>query len=326
MSAAVHTLLESPHLDIRCHDGDFPVDVNVFAKLPKGAEVISASRFGSSAWTVTARLQVRIPDGTQRQYFLKCATDTAGRRLIEGEYVALTELYKAAPNFVPEPHGWGEFSTGNPETYFILMDFIDMESRIPDPMKLCSKLVNLHRSSVSPTGKFGFSVSTCQGRTPQAVTWESSWMIFFTRMLSHVADLDFRTNGYWKDLDILEKRVFSHVIPRLIGVLEADGRKIKPCLIHGDLWEGNTGTSRENGEVYVFDPAPFYAHHEMEVGDWRCHYNKIHNKVYMKTYFRLMKPSEPLAEWDDRNRMYCVYYNIIYSVNHTLKGKAIRQQ
>ena len=137
--------------------------------------------------------------------------------------------------------------------------------------------------------------------------------------------LDFETNGYWKDLDILEQRILSYVIPRLIGNLERDGRSVKPSLIHADLWEGNTGTSYENGDIYIFDSGAFYAHNEMEIGDWRCHYNKIHNKVYTRTYLRHYGPSEPREEWDDRNRMYCIYFNVIYSVNHLDQGKAVRQ-
>ncbi len=140
-----------------------------------------------------------------------------------------------------------------------------------------------------------------------------------------MVDIDLKTNGSWEELEKLEKRIFSNVIPRLIGNLEKDGRTVKPCLIHADLWEGNTGTSYDNGNIYIFDSGAFYAHNEMEIGDWRCHYNKIHNKVYTKTYLRHYGPSEPKEEWDDRNRMYCIYYNIIYSVNHMSQGKAVRQ-
>ena len=32
---------------------------------------------------------------------------------------------------------------------------------------------------------------------------------FFTKLLEHVADLDFKTNGYWDDLDKAETESFS---------------------------------------------------------------------------------------------------------------------
>ena len=42
----------------------------------------------------------------------------------------------------------------------------------------------------------------------------------------------FKTDGPWPELETVEGRVVSHIIPRLIGALEADGRGVKPCLIH----------------------------------------------------------------------------------------------
>lgn len=96
---------------------------------------------------------------------------------MEGEFNAMSELYKTMPSFVPKPHSWGKYRIGNPDTYFFLSQFIEMSDRVPEPNQLCSKLAKL-RSSVSPTGKFGFHVTTCQGRIPQAVSWESSWTRF----------------------------------------------------------------------------------------------------------------------------------------------------
>ena len=100
---------------------------------------------------------------------------------------------------------------------------------------------------------------------------------------------------------------------------------MKPSLIHADLWEGNTGLSYDTGEIILFDAGSYYAHNEMEIGDWRCTYNKVNSKIYTKTYLKNYPMSEPTEEWDDRNRMYSVYYDVIYSVNHTLQGGGVRQ-
>jgi protein-ribulosamine 3-kinase len=92
--------------------GDFPLDSNVLAKLTK---ILSANRFGTLAWTITARLNVEMPDGSQGKYFLKCAAEDAGRTMMEGEFNAMSELYKTMPNFIPKPHSWGKYRVGNPE-------------------------------------------------------------------------------------------------------------------------------------------------------------------------------------------------------------------
>jgi protein-ribulosamine 3-kinase len=326
MSEIVHELLKRSESDSRIAYGDFLVEENAVTQFPSGTKIKSASRYGSSNWTTTARLNIELPDGSHELVFLKCACGDRGRIMMEGEFSAMTELHKTMPNFVPKPHSWGRYRAENIDAYFFLQEFIDMSDQLPDPDQLCSKLSILHRTSVSPTGKFGFHITSCQGHVPQAVTpWETCWTDLFARLFQHVADLDTKTNGHWEALSILEKKILSHVIPKLIGNLEREGRSIKPCLIHGDLWEGNTGTSCETGDVYIFDSGAFYAHNEMEMGNWRCHYNKIHDDIYTRTYLRYYERSEPCEEWDDRNRMYCIYYNIIYSVNHQNQGKAVRQ-
>ncbi|KAL0256858.1 hypothetical protein SLS55_007667 [Diplodia seriata] len=153
----------------------FLVDPEVLAKFPAGTKILSATPFGTSAWTITACLQVSLPRGTIERYFLKCASEDAGRALIEGEFNAMSAIYEAAPAFVPRPHSWGEFRSKKPRTYFFLSQFIDIISnRVPEPNQLCRKLARLHRDSVSPTGMFGFHVKTCQGRSAQHVGWDAS--------------------------------------------------------------------------------------------------------------------------------------------------------
>lgn len=90
MAASVHLVAKTQRdagfrADI---GGNFPLDENVIAgqrfdhssfshltsrmtALPKGTSVISADSFGSSAWTVTARVNVVSPDGAPKSYFLK---------------------------------------------------------------------------------------------------------------------------------------------------------------------------------------------------------------------------------------------------------------
>ena len=328
MSEAVHSVSKREYSAVdplSNVSGDFPLDESVISVLPKACKVLSASKHGFSTWTVTARICVELADGTFKKYFVKCATGDAGRMMMEGEFAAMNALYTTMPSFVPEPVGHGKFRSPDPPTFFFLCEFVEMSGGLPDPEKLCVRLAALHRNSVSPTGKFGFHIRTCQGRTPQATEWESSWTTFFTKSMAYMMKLDFATNGPWEELERVEKRTLSHVIPRLIGVLEKDGRSIKPCLIHADLWEGNTGTSHQTGDVYVFDSGAYYAHNEMEIGGWRCPYNKISHKVYTETYFRLYGMGDLPHEWDDRSRLYSVYYDIIFSVNHTTNRTWVRQ-
>ncbi|KIY00051.1 uncharacterized protein Z520_04689 [Fonsecaea multimorphosa CBS 102226] len=325
MTAAASQLVDYESPQSTTIAGDFPVDDNVISCFPVRTTVLSANKCGQSKWTATARLDVEQPDGTPATFFLKCAVGEAGRVMLEGEFNSMSELYKTMPELFPKPYTWGKYSTSSVETYYFLAEFIDMSDRVPEPDQLCSKLARLHKTSVSPTGKFGFHVPTCQGRNPQAIAWESNWTTFFTNLLRHVIALDDAENGAWDALSTLEDRLLAEVVPYLLDNLTKDGRVLKPSLIHGDLWEGNTGTSYQTGAIYLFDAAAMYAHHELEIGNWRCSYNKIHHKIYTQTYLRYNEPSEPTEEWADRNRLYCIYYNILYSVNHRGQGKAVRQ-
>ena len=325
MSSSVHSLIRWPQPGISNIAGDFPVDKIVVSYLPKEAKVLAVDRYRSSTWTVTARILTEMPDSTLQRYFLKCATEDIGYTMIGGEYSAMLELHKIIPSGVPSPIAGGKFEEENPPTYFLLSDFVDMANEDPDPQKLCTLILDLHAKSSSPTGKFGFHIRTCNGRISQAVEWESSWMKCFINMIIHVMNEDLRINGPWPELERVEETVITQVIPKLIGALEREGRSVKPCLIHGNLWEGNIRTSIHGGEILLFGASSFYAHNEMELGAWRCPYNKISADTYVDTYLLLQAPCSPVDEWDDRTLMYSVYFDLLYSANNMRKGRGVRR-
>jgi protein-ribulosamine 3-kinase len=240
------------------------VDSNIAKQFPQGTELISAIPFGKSEWTSPAQLHVRFPDASERYFFLKPISGSHARTLAEGEYNAMSELYRWTPDLVPKSHSWGKYKVEKTAAYFFLSEFLVMNMGLPDPDRLCQKLARFHKESVSPNGQYGFRVTTCQGQISQAVAWETEWTTFFIKLLEHVIELDIQTNGEWAGLYKVEMRLITKVIPRLLGALTQEGRTMKPSLIHSDLWEGNIGTSLD-GEIYIFDSAAFYAHHEMEV-------------------------------------------------------------
>ena len=48
----------------------------------------------------------------------------------------------------------------------------------------------MHKASVSPTGKFGFPVKTCDGKLAYTVDWNASWASFYRKLLLGVCKLD----------------------------------------------------------------------------------------------------------------------------------------
>lgn len=214
--------------------------------------------------------------------------------MCEGEYESLKAIYAVSPSFVPQPWGWGQYRNAPTPTFFMLTDFREVGKQPPDPIKLTACLADLHKNSVSPTGKFGFHITTCQGRTTQVTDcWESSWEVLYRKQLEHVMKLDIEKNGPWPEFEHLCRLTLDKVIPRLLRPLQSDGRAIKPCLVHGDLWDENAATDVETGEPFVFDAGSFYAHNEYEIGEWRPPRHRLSNQSYFEHYKRHYPVSEP---------------------------------
>lgn len=249
---------------------------------------------------------------TTREY-LQCATEEQGRMMIEGEYNSMKAIEHYLPSFVPRPCAWGKFTKSPPETFFFLMDFLDLSTGELDPQDFCAMLADLHTRSVSPTGKFGFHVITCHGPNSQNTEWHDNWCFYFTRLLEQFFYREIDFNGPWQEYQDAFEILKRDVVPRLLEPLQADGRTLKPSLIHGDLWEENTGTDLQSNQPVVFDAAAQYAHNEFELGMWRREIVRI-DKPFIRQYLRHIPPSEPREQWADRHRLYSIKYDLAHSI------------
>ncbi len=135
------------------------------------------------------------------------------------------------------------------------------------------------------------------------VEWEDSWEVFFTRSLKQALDLEIKARGHDAEIDELIPVIFNIVIPRLLRPLEADGRSVKPSLVHGDLWYANSGVDAETGGSVIFDACCFYAHNEYEFGQWMPACNKFDGR-YLEAYHRLVERSEPEEDYEGRLDLY----------------------
>ncbi|KAI3393017.1 hypothetical protein diail_4896 [Diaporthe ilicicola] len=284
--------------------------------------IVSAERYGNSSWSATGKLTTKREDGTLHEYFLKIIKgDLAGPRVL-GEFACMKELEGAAPSLVPKAKAAGKCIDS--EGAFFLCDYLEIDHRPANPEQLGKKIAELHRASVSPTGNFGFHLTPYDGKLPLAAEWDSSWTSFYTKLLSGVYELDRKVNGPWPELDDAMELTLKTVIPRLLDRLTEDGRAVKPCLIHGDLHEQNIGTEPRTGAIYIFDSCAYYAHHEMAMGMWRVDHHHMKAREYRREYFRNYPPDEPQEEADDRNRLYAVKEEIMYSAH--VPGSKARAQ
>ncbi|KAI1121994.1 Fructosamine kinase-domain-containing protein [Nemania abortiva] len=304
--------------------GDFVLDEAIIEELPKGTSVVSAENGAFSAWTKTAKIDT-MRDGTSKRYF--CATGKLAQIHIWGEHFSASLVAECAPECGPNPVGKGMYlNENNIPTYFYVQHFHDMDIETPpDPAGLASTMAVLHRNSESPNGMFGYPIITGRGTLDRAEHWSESWAIQFTHLLKDLIKLDNQVNGHWPEFDSACNQLMEGVIPKLLGNLQSEGRSIKPTLVHGDLWEGNVATDRETGKVIIFDfDECMYAHNEIEMGTWRCRWaTHFNSAIYMQAYKREIKPSEPVEEFDDRNRLYAIKAAICDSAGH--RGSESRQ-
>ncbi|KAL8327737.1 hypothetical protein RB597_003858 [Gaeumannomyces tritici] len=284
--------------------------VRGFAAFPDaGAKPIHAAKFGKSLWDTTAKILVELPDGRRRNYFIKVVSNgETGRLMCTGEYESLKAIHATVPGFCPEPYAYGEYAN-DPGTHFLLVEFRDIGAQPAEPQKLATGLAELHKQSQSPTGKFGFHARTCHSQIAQAVGfWDGSWCAVYSSHFAHVIGLA-KPVLQWPEFDVVADLTLSRVVPRLLLPLQAQDRTLKPSLVHGDCWDGNTAMDARTGEAFISDVCSFYAHNEYDTGNWRAPRHRLSNPDYIRYYKELIPPSEPVEDWDARNLLYSLPYN-----------------
>jgi protein-ribulosamine 3-kinase len=206
-----------------------------------------------------------------------------GKQMCQGEFESLKAMHAVVPSFIPEVYSWGRITEGT--GYYLLAEWREVGQQPPDPQQFTMRVAELHKNSISPNGKFGFHVPTCHGNVPQYTEWEDSWTVMFQKIMTRAMDVDREKYGLWPEYDALREVLIAKVIPRLLDPLVSNGRTIKPCLVHGDLWDENaadgkrqtdfeskevfaypTSLDMNTGEPFAFDAGSMYAHNEYEIG------------------------------------------------------------
>jgi fructosamine-3-kinase len=106
------------------------------------------------------------------------------------------------------------------------------------------------------------------------------------------------------------------VVPRLLLPLQAGGRILKPRLIHGDCWDGNTPTDAKTGETFVFDVCSFYGRNEYDIGNWRAPHLRLSRKAYIENYKANFPVSKPALSINVQPRQHNLYSWITAAPGH----------
>ncbi|KAH8820529.1 Fructosamine/Ketosamine-3-kinase [Xylogone sp. PMI_703] len=294
---------------------------------------VKVTTHGGSGFAATLRVTGRI-DGEEKEFFVKKGLGKDAETMFRGEHESLNAIHNTVPLLAPRSYAYGPIAVhsplpGNtkhrPDSYFLATDFLHLSARFRVPHhsqsitvdsnapSLPQKLAQLH-STPAPSKDFGFPVSTCCGSTIQnnTPTPGGTWANFYgNNRLKHVLNQCEDEHGIDSSLRDLVERTVQDVVPRLLGNL-----KIKPVVVHGDLWSGNFGVVVVKGErgkkdslqEMVFDPSSCYAHSEYEFGIMKM-FGGFEREFYQE-YWKHKPKDEPAHEWDDRVELYELYHHL----------------
>jgi protein-ribulosamine 3-kinase len=256
--------------------------------LPLGWNVVDVTQHGSSSWSTGYKLILE-KDDEETEYFLKVCrrinhlTNTkthcrqVGSRpqhaaMALGEYESQKALSLHLPHNSVVPIAYGTFSL-DPSKSFFLTTYRELKEKTPDPVQLVHVLAKLHKGSASPTGMFGFHVTTFNGHVPLRNEWCASWEEWYGRQLRSDIEWEQSVRGADTEFNSVAEEFFEKVVPRLLRPLQSSGRSIKPTLVHGDLWHGNAQVDMDTKQVILFDSCCCYAHNECKqlwflCGEW----------------------------------------------------------
>lgn len=107
----------------------------------------------------------------------------------------------------------------------------------------------------------------------------------------------------------------TETIKLMLEPLQSDGRTLKSSLIHDDIWEENAAINLATNDPVVYDCIAIYIHNEFEIGMWREE-SYLFGPTYFREYLVYNPPSEPIEQFNDRNRIYSIKHTLVRVINY----------
>jgi len=232
--------------------------------------------------------------GAQRDCFVKF--NSADKLdMFEAEAEGLAAMAEAEAVRVPAPICTGRLDG----QAFIAMEYLDMGAGGGGAAmaQLGRELADMHRHTRS---RFGWHRDNTIGATPQPNEENPDWLAFWRE----------QRLGY--QLRLAQRRGIGHRVldkgERLLADLEAFFTDYRPeaSLLHGDLWSGNYGVTREGAPV-IFDPAVYFGDREadMAMTELFGSFGRVFYDAYNEAW--------PL---DAGYRVRRTFYNLYHILNH----------
>ena len=189
--------------------------------------------------------------GSGSEYFLKLNSATL-LDMFEAEADGLREM--TAANAVRVPNVICTGTSANQA--FIVMEYLAIDGRSGAPVmaRFGEQLAQMHRHTVE---RYGWHRDNTIGSTPQHNDWHADWVGFWRdQRLGYQLQL---AGKHGLGARVLHK---GEKLQDSLSVFFSD--QPQASILHGDLWSGNYGVSRE-GEPVIFDPAVYFGDRETDL-------------------------------------------------------------
>ena len=216
-----------------------------------------------------------------REFFLK-SNDASHTDNFAAEADGLVALRRADMR-APEPVSHGMAGS----KAFLLLEFLSLHGK-EDFAALGRMLARAHRKHGA---RFGWHRDNTIGATPQANGWSDDWAEFW------------RERRMVPQLELARRNGFPLEMPGVQKILA--GHSPRPSLLHGDLWSGNAGFTKD-GPV-VFDPAVYYGDREVDLAMTELFGG------FPREFYEAYEKAYPLDAGYKRRRH---LYNLYHLLNH----------
>lgn len=234
-------------------------------------------------------------EGDNQRYFVKINQKSFFENF-EAEAYSLRLIRQSEHIAAPEVILVGQTK----ENAYLVMEYLAFQEPTEASwLAFGEQLAFMHKTTTH--GQFGWSHDNVIGSTPQPNRWSSNWRQFFAEQRIG-----------WQLQLLSEKSIRLGDIDYISQVChdQLTHHQVKPCLIHGDLWQGNVGFIKKT--PFIFDPASYYGDREADLamtelfGRFPTAFYQGYNNVY------------PLPErYEIRKHI----YNFYHVLNHaTLFG------
>ncbi|MCA0153434.1 fructosamine kinase family protein [Winogradskyella vincentii] len=224
---------------------------------------------------------------------LKYSRNIGSVNMFEAEVSGLQHIASTNTIATPSILNYGTHS----DISFILMEYVKGKSPSKeDYEKLGYQLAQLHFHT---SDNFGLDDDNFIGSLEQKNNLIDNWVDFYSE----------QRLGFQIKMAIIKGLLINSEIPSIDDIktcLQSYCKKVKPSLIHGDLWNGNFIVS-EDGRPYLIDPSVSYSHSEMDIAMSRLFGG------FDSSFYQAYHNEKPITEYyEERIEIYQLYYLLVH--------------